>query len=245
MVTDVTREGRLTAAADIVKAHGSTIVFCRTKRGADRVARQLAKNGVKAVAIHGDRSQNQRTKALDEFSRGKALALVATDVAARGIHVDDVACVIHYDPPADDSTYVHRSGRTGRAGNTGVVVSLILDKAQRKDAAKMFAALGVRPEVADVPTSSAPTRTRDDKPVPSKSKSKSNAGMGSEGHGGPLRGEVKFFDGRRGFGFILHGGRDLFVHKSNVTGRLREGQQVDFVLGRGPKGEEAQQVTAA
>jgi superfamily II DNA/RNA helicase len=80
---------------------------------------------VAAVAIHGDRSQAQRERALAAFTAGKAQALVATDVAARGIHVDDVACVVHYDPPADEKDYTHRSGRTGRAGAAGVVVSFI------------------------------------------------------------------------------------------------------------------------
>jgi superfamily II DNA/RNA helicase len=116
---------RVERAADIIKAHGRTIVFCRTKHGADRVARQLARFGVSAEAMHGDRSQSQRQRALDGFSRGAVIALVATDVAARGIHVDDVACIVQLDPPATAKDYVHRSGRTGRAGNVGAVVSLV------------------------------------------------------------------------------------------------------------------------
>ena len=92
--------------------NGPTVVFCRTKRGADRVARQLGEAGVKAAAIHGDRSQSQRDRALQSFRRGDVTALVATDVAARGIHVDDVACVVHFDLPADAKAYIHRSGRT-------------------------------------------------------------------------------------------------------------------------------------
>ena len=99
------------------------MVFCRTKRGADRVAQQLSAAGVSAVAIHGDRTQSQRERALAAFSCGRANALVATDVAARGIHVDDLPCVVHFDPPADATDYLHRSGRTGRAGKTGTVVS--------------------------------------------------------------------------------------------------------------------------
>ncbi len=107
--------------------HGSTVVFCRTKHGADRLAKQLGTAGVTAAAIHGDRSQSQRERALASFSAGRVEALVATDVAARGIHVDDVACVIHFDPPADIKDYVHRSGRTGRAGADGVVVSFVTE----------------------------------------------------------------------------------------------------------------------
>jgi superfamily II DNA/RNA helicase len=101
------------------------VVFCRTKRGADRITRQLGAAGINAVAIHGDRSQGQRDRALQQFRDGHAAALVATDVAARGIHVDDVAAVIHFDPPGDPKDYVHRSGRTARAGARGVVVSLV------------------------------------------------------------------------------------------------------------------------
>jgi len=110
-----------------VVEHGSTVIFCRTKHGADRVAGQLQRAGVDAVPIHGGRSQSQRDRALKAFATGSAQALVATDVAARGIHVDDVSCVVHYDFPADHKDYLHRSGRTGRAGATGTVVSLVMD----------------------------------------------------------------------------------------------------------------------
>jgi superfamily II DNA/RNA helicase len=121
----VDRSQRTNLAAGIVLAHGSTIVFCRTKHGAERLANQLSQVGVAAVTIHGDRSQAQRDRALALFQAGKAQVLVGTDVAARGIHVDDVACVVHYDPPEDENTYIHRSGRTGRAGTNGRVISLI------------------------------------------------------------------------------------------------------------------------
>ncbi|HEV3132488.1 MAG TPA: DEAD/DEAH box helicase [Acidimicrobiales bacterium] len=121
---------RVDTTADVVAASGPTIVFCRTKHSTDRIARQLEQRGVRAAAIHGDRSQKQRERALDSFVRGAVDALVATDVAARGIHVDGVNAVVHFDPPADAKDYVHRSGRTARAGATGVVVSLVTpDKA--------------------------------------------------------------------------------------------------------------------
>jgi superfamily II DNA/RNA helicase len=122
---DARREHRVALAVDYVTAYGSTIVFCRTKHGADRVAKQLAAAGVKAVSLHGDRSQSQRERALAAFSCGRAQALVATDVAARGIHVDDVGCVVHFDLPATDKDYLHRSGRTGRAGAKGVVICFV------------------------------------------------------------------------------------------------------------------------
>jgi superfamily II DNA/RNA helicase len=121
---------RVERTAEIVAASGPTIVFCRTKHATDRIARQLDQRGVRAAAIHGDRSQKQREKALDSFVRGAVDALVATDVAARGIHVDGVNAVVHFDPSADSKDYVHRSGRTARAGATGVVVSFVTpDKA--------------------------------------------------------------------------------------------------------------------
>jgi superfamily II DNA/RNA helicase len=140
-------------AAALVHRHGRAIVFCRTKRGADRLAKQLGTAGVGAAAIHGNRSQAQRERALSAFMTGRVAALVATDVAARGIHVDDVACVIHYDLPADPKDYVHRSGRTGRAGNTGTVVSLVPAE-QRKALRIIQRSLGmpegfVVPEAAD------------------------------------------------------------------------------------------------
>jgi superfamily II DNA/RNA helicase len=121
---------RIDRTAEVITASGPTIVFSRTKHGADRIARQLEQRGIRAAAIHGDRSQKQREKALDSFVRGAVDALVATDVAARGIHVDGVNAVVHFDPSAEPKDYVHRSGRTARAGATGVVVSFVTpDKA--------------------------------------------------------------------------------------------------------------------
>ena len=138
----VDRGNRVQAASRIIEQEWPAVVFCRTKHGADRVARQLNKAGVRSVAMHGDRSQNQRKRALADFTDGRAHALVATDVAARGIHVDDVASVIHFDPPADEKDYVHRSGRTGRAGASGVVVSFVADD-QVGDVRKMQRRLGI------------------------------------------------------------------------------------------------------
>ena len=116
---------RVEIARQIVGEVTSAIVFTRTKHRADKVARQLSRKGVRAAAIHGNRSQNQREKALLDFSKGRVSVLVATDVAARGIHVDDVSVVVHFDPPASGKDYVHRSGRTGRAGADGLVVTLV------------------------------------------------------------------------------------------------------------------------
>jgi superfamily II DNA/RNA helicase len=126
----------------LIAEHGTGIVFCRTRHGAERLSRQLAASGVRAAAIHGGKSQAQRDKALESFKNGRVVALVATDVAARGIHVDKVACVIHFDLPADHKDYVHRSGRTGRAGADGIVISLV-GSAQRKAARELQSALGL------------------------------------------------------------------------------------------------------
>jgi superfamily II DNA/RNA helicase len=113
-------------AAVIARGVDRTIMFTRTKHGADRLARDLEGLGLRAAAIHGDLRQAVREKALADFSSGKLPVLVATDVAARGIHVEDVDVVIHFDPPEDHKTYLHRSGRTARAGESGVVVTLVL-----------------------------------------------------------------------------------------------------------------------
>ena len=117
---------KIRVAAKIAAGANRTIVFVRTKRAADRVSSDLRREGVEAASIHGDLRQSQREKALADFSEGKLAVLVATDVAARGIHVDDVNVVIHYDPPEDHKAYLHRSGRTARAGESGVVVTLVL-----------------------------------------------------------------------------------------------------------------------
>ena len=119
-------DAKVGIAAEIAARPGRTLFFVRTKHGADRLAIQLRKEGVGAAAIHGNLTQHARKRALDDFTTGHARVLVATDVAARGIHVDDVDLVVHYDPPADHKDYLHRSGRTARAGASGTVLSLLL-----------------------------------------------------------------------------------------------------------------------
>ena len=117
---------RVKVAAAIIRNARRTMLFSATKHGADRLADKLEAEGVTAAPIHGDLRQNMRERALADFGDGKLQALVATDVAARGIHIDDVDVVIHYDPPSDHKTYLHRSGRTARAGTSGVVVTFCL-----------------------------------------------------------------------------------------------------------------------
>jgi len=117
---------KMKVAAAISRSGDKTLMFTRTKRGADKLVEQLQGEGIKAAAIHGDLRQNIREKSLADFTDGKLSVLVATDVAARGIHVDDIDVVIHYDPPEDHKAYLHRSGRTARAGESGLVVTLLL-----------------------------------------------------------------------------------------------------------------------
>jgi superfamily II DNA/RNA helicase len=117
---------KVKVVASIAKGVERCMVFVRTKHGADRLASQLEREGVDAAAIHGDLRQSAREKALADFGAGKLHVLVATDVAARGIHVDEIDVVIHFDPPEDHKSYLHRSGRTARAGTSGVVVTLVL-----------------------------------------------------------------------------------------------------------------------
>ncbi len=121
--------------AEIANREGRTILFARTKHGVDRLAKQLAAVGVRAAGLHGGKSQNLRTRTLAEFREGNIGVLVATDVAARGIHVDDVSLVVHIDPPADHKDYMHRAGRTARAGESGVVVTLVLPHQVRSTSA--------------------------------------------------------------------------------------------------------------
>jgi superfamily II DNA/RNA helicase len=122
-----------------------TLVFVRTKRGADRLARRLEKQHVHAVAMHGNRSQSQRQKALAGFAQGSVDVLVATDVAARGIDVDDITHVVNFDIPGDRDAYVHRVGRTARAGRDGTAVSLVLPD-QRAEMRRVAASLGLSQE---------------------------------------------------------------------------------------------------
>jgi superfamily II DNA/RNA helicase len=119
-----------TLAEHIRAADGLTLVFVRTKRGADRLVQKLHRQSVDAVAMHGDMSQSARERALSRFERGKVTALVATDVAARGLDLGGVTHVINFDPPEEDKGYIHRTGRTGRAGRTGTAITLVLPEQQ-------------------------------------------------------------------------------------------------------------------
>jgi superfamily II DNA/RNA helicase len=222
---------------------------------------------VTAEPIHGGRSQGQRDRALAAFKKGQASALIATDVAARGIHVNGVNAVVHYDPPAEDATYLHRSGRTARAGATGTVVSL-LDTSQKKDAKKMQRGIGIdepftEPRVHDLVIHAAPAvakqahteeldaehrRTRiarEPKRATERAPRTATPRPVPTGDAGDAKGTVKFFNSGRGYGFITpdDGSKDLFVHFTAIVNdgfkTLDNGARVDFGVREGRNGQEA------
>jgi superfamily II DNA/RNA helicase len=252
---------RAEVATKLVTVAGPTIVFCRTRRGADRLAKHLGRNGVRTDTIHGGRSQNQRARALDAFAVRRVDVLVATDVAARGIHVDGVACVVHFDTAEDETAYLHRSGRTARAGRSGLVVSFV-PHADRRLVARMQRALDMSvpvtsPAVDEIvavnrrsvddrfrASTADTTRRRGSEHQPT---SRPRSAAAHQKRAVMAQGTVKFFNAEKGYGFISREqGDDIFVHFSNIAGdgykSLDEGQAVEFDVGRGKKGDEAQNV---
>ncbi|WP_033212990.1 DEAD/DEAH box helicase [Kitasatospora phosalacinea] len=135
--------------ARIAAREGRVIMFVHTKHGADRLAKQLRANGVVAAALHGGKSQPQRNRVLDQFRGGEVTALIATNVAARGIHIDGLDLVVNVDPPIDHKDYLHRGGRTARAGESGTVVTLVLPE-QRREVNRLMSIAGIRPTVTKV-----------------------------------------------------------------------------------------------
>jgi superfamily II DNA/RNA helicase len=252
----VEHANRTEVAANLLAAAGPSIVFCRTRRGADRLTKQLQREGVRAEAIHGGRSQNQRDRVLEAFRSGSVDSLIATDVAARGIHVDGVACVVHFDTPEDEKAYVHRSGRTARAGARGLVVSFV-PKSDQRAVTRMQRILDNDPtstppdleQVVTLTNTVAPRALRKratTAPPTRNAKPRRKTGRTRSGDSN-VYGTVKFFNIAKGYGFISHErGGDVFVHSSNITmhGRttLRTGQRVAFELATGRKGDEAQNV---
>jgi superfamily II DNA/RNA helicase len=148
-VLHIAREHRIPVLVDLASAPGRTMVFTRTKHGAKALARQLNRSGVPAVDLHGNLSQGARTRNMEAFHSGRATTLVATDIAARGIHVDDVALVVHADPPSEHKAYLHRSGRTARAGASGTVITLMTDE-QRRDVHALTRAAGIKPRTTRI-----------------------------------------------------------------------------------------------
>jgi superfamily II DNA/RNA helicase len=154
-VLHVDRDSRLPILVDLASAPGRIIVFTRTKHGAKALARQLNKSGVPTVELHGNLGQGARTRNLEAFHSGKASTLVATDIAARGIHVDDVTLVVHADPPVEHKAYLHRSGRTARAGNAGTVITLMTSE-QVRDVRDLTRAAGIKPTTTRINGSTHP-----------------------------------------------------------------------------------------
>ncbi|MGQ0616622.1 MAG: DEAD/DEAH box helicase [Acidimicrobiia bacterium] len=265
---DVGKDDRVSATVELAAANRRTIVFCRTCHGADRLTARLRAAGVDAAPLHGRRSQPQRQTALAGFAGGRTSALVATDVAARGLHVEGVDCVVHFDPPEDAKAYVHRSGRTGRAGADGLVVSLVTPDV-RAAVQSMRRALDVEvrrnpvaPSRSSAPAPAAPV-LEPAPPTPKKQPARpavDNRGpeRRPRGKARPERarsrrsapnGSVKYFDARKGYGFIARDdGSDLFVHYQNIAGEgfrtLQAGQRVEFDVEPGRRGEQAVNVRA-
>jgi superfamily II DNA/RNA helicase len=139
----VDTEAKPQVISEIAARDGRTILFVRTKHGVDRLVKVLRRNGIDAGALHGGKAQNARNRAIAAFKDGQTPVLVATDVAARGIHVDDVSLVVHVDPPADPKDYLHRAGRTARAGDSGTVVTIVTPPEQG-EVARLTRLAGVR-----------------------------------------------------------------------------------------------------
>jgi ATP-dependent RNA helicase RhlE len=196
-------EAKVGALVDELNSErGRTLVFVRTKRGADRLVKKLSRENIRAQAMHGNKSQNQRRRALADFERGKCDTLVATDVAARGIDVDDITHVINFDAPEDRDTYVHRTGRTGRAGASGLAASFILPD-QDHDMGKVAKELGLHQEFAEGRPEGRPSsnghaarkHSRNGGRASGKSFSKSSSGGG---HGGQSKGFSKSYGSNGG-----------------------------------------------
>jgi ATP-dependent RNA helicase RhlE len=154
----VTLDTKVETLAEHIRASaGLTLVFVRTKRGADRLVQKLHRHDVESVAMHGDMSQNARERALSRFGSGKVRALVATDVAARGLDLEGVTHVINFDPPAEDKGYVHRTGRTGRAGRSGTAITLVLPE-QQAETSRVARRLGYVEQFEEAGMRSAPAK---------------------------------------------------------------------------------------
>src|SRR3954452_16372373 len=200
-VLHLQHEQRVPVLVDLASAPGRTVVFTRTKHGAKALARQLNARGVPTVELHGNLAQNARTRNMDAFHSGKATTLVATDIAARGIHVDDVALVVHADPPAEHKAYLHRSGRTARAGAAGTVITLMTDQ-QVKDVRDLTRAAKISPTTTKFSGPSHPVLAqlapgervlvagglKDDRPAEDRNQSRGGGGGGRRRSGGRPQG---------------------------------------------------------
>lgn len=203
----VSAEDKQNVVTEVAAREGRTIMFVRTKHHVDRLAKKLRSVGVAAGALHGGKAQSARTRVLGEFREGTTPVLIATDVAARGIHVDDVSLVVHVDPPADPKDYLHRAGRTARAGQSGTVVTLVTHD-QRRAVQGMAQRAGIRPESTKVRPGDddlvriTGARTPSGEPIIEREKpARRSGGSGGRRFGAPAagggRGEYRGGSGRR------------------------------------------------
>ncbi|MFE2615607.1 DEAD/DEAH box helicase [Micromonospora chalcea] len=205
---------KFAVAASIAARDGRTMLFARTQLGVDRLVEQLAAVGVRAGGLHGGKTQRMRTKTLAEFREGRTPVLVATDVAARGIHVDGVSLVLHVDPPKDPKDYLHRAGRTARAGESGAVATLVLPK-QRRTTLAMMEKAGVEP---------AETRVRaGDEALAELTGAREPSGVPVRDEPEPRRGGPRRFGDRDGRGFD-RGGRGGFSDRGERRFGDRDGR---------------------
>ena len=153
----VTADSKVETLVEHIREGGSTLVFVRTKRGADRLVQKLRSHNVQSVAMHGDKTQSARERALAQFEAGRVKALVATDVAARGLDLEGVTHVINFDPPDEDKGYVHRTGRTGRAGRSGTAITFVLPE-QQAETSRAARRLGHHEQFDQAGMSSAPAK---------------------------------------------------------------------------------------
>ncbi len=224
------REERRDLTASVVRRFDSAIVFTRTKHGADRLAKQLANQGIATAAIHGNRSQPQRERALAQFAAGRVTTLVATDVAARGIHVDAVGVVVHFDLPGSHKDYVHRSGRTGRAGAAGLVVSLVPQE-ERDDTEALQLAVALPLGLHELDLS---LLTADTLPAPTRTSSRARASQ-SRGSGGARRPARTHDDGRAGGSTPTARHRGQSEPSSQQRNRPERGETRDGSADRTPR----------
>ncbi|MFN2612897.1 MAG: DEAD/DEAH box helicase [Solirubrobacterales bacterium] len=194
----VSHEAKVNALVSELGVADRTLVFVRTKRGADRLVKKLSQQKVQAIAMHGNKSQGQRRRALASFERGEVETMVATDVAARGIDVDDITHVINFDAPEDQDTYVHRTGRTGRAGRAGAAASFVLPD-QHRDMRRIAAALGLerefdaeggRPHAAEE-SRDRPRREGGRRPSRNARTARSNGNGNTKSYGGHRKGQSR------------------------------------------------------
>ncbi|MEK2474341.1 DEAD/DEAH box helicase [Streptomyces noursei] len=254
----------------IAARDGRVILFLDTKRSADRLAKRLLAVGVRAAALHGGRSQPQRNRTLEQFKNGQVTALVATNVAARGIHVDDLDLVVNVDPPTDHKDYLHRGGRTARAGGSGSVVTLVLPE-QKRDITRLMSDAGIRPRTARIksgdaelatitgarepsgvavtievpqPTASDPDRKGGAKPVRRSGRRRRSGGEAKAATGTATRTESRGSDRRAAAGATASGGSSATGGRGSA-GRAGSGRATGGAVGAGGRSSDRRSAPGA